>query len=197
MSAAPKILLSIEEYLEAEKQAPYKSEYFKGEVFAMAGASPNHNRILGNLYTTIGIYLKKKKYQFFPSDMKVYIDRYPYFTYPDVTIVCEKPEYFDQDEHVLLNPTAIIEVLSPSTANYDKGNKFALLRNAIPTLDEYILISSYSYMAEAYYRMEGTIWGQTVDCKDINKDIIIKSIDLIIPMKEIYENVDITKFNLQ
>lgn len=195
MSAQPKILLSVEEYLQMEDEAPYKSEYFKGEVFAMAGASPVHNRIVGNLNSIIGSHLWGKKCRFFPSDQRVFVDKYPYFTYPDLTIACNTPEYFGENKYTLTNPTAIIEVLSPSTANYDKGIKFGLFRGALSSLQEYIMISSFRHHVEIYYKIEGEFWGLTTDCTDLNAEITIKSINLKIPMKDIYFDTEIENFD--
>ncbi len=190
MSAQPKIYYSEADYLEIEQTATYKSEYINGEIYAMAGGSTNHNRIVGNLYVAIGSYLKRKKCKFFPSDMKIYVPKHPFYAYPDVSIVCEKPEYSLLTNHAITNPSVIIEVLSKSTENYDKSLKFDLY-SKIQTLKEYILISSTDRHVMIYRRNSNDYWELSTNEHSIEKTIFITEIGLEIPLFDIYEDSEI------
>lgn len=190
MSAQPIILLTEEEYLEMEISSPFKNEYFKGEIFAMAGGTETHNRIIGNLSGIFYNHLRKKKCQFFPSDMKIFIPKYPYYTYPDLSIICNKPEYSPLTDHAITNPSVIIEVLSKSTENYDKTTKFGLFRQ-IPSLQEYVLVSSLKHHVEIFHRFDVEVWEQTADATKLEHRVLIKEIELEIALADIYENTDI------
>lgn len=134
MSAITKTFISEKEYLEKERKALTKSEYFNGEVFALVGASSNHNKVVASIIVSIGQHLKNGNYKIFPSDLRVNNQVNDFYTYPDVTITCGKEEYMDDEFDTLLNPTVIVEVLSPSTSSYDRGDKFMLYRS-IPSLE--------------------------------------------------------------
>jgi Uma2 family endonuclease len=192
MSALPKILISEQEYLDLEIAALNKNEYFKGEIFAMAGASPVHNRIVGNLNGIVYNHLKGKKCRFFPSDLRVYVDKYPLYTYPDLTIFCEKPEFHSKDENTFTNPSVIIEVLSPSTEHYDRTTKFALYRS-LPSLNEYILVSSTELEVTTHRRMDGPHWMMGIPQNRLNEKISIQEINLDIILSDIYEDTLITE----
>src|SRR5690606_19374434 len=111
--------LSIEEYLEMENAAAEKHEYFRGEVFAMSGAKLAHNKVVGNLYFALRKKLQGKPCQPFGSDLRIHIEANTLFTYPDISIVCGEVKTLNDDEINVLNPATIIEVLSPTTKNYD------------------------------------------------------------------------------
>jgi Uma2 family endonuclease len=134
-------MYSEQEYLELEREAEYKSEYFRGEIFAMTGAGHNHNRIVENLTFEIGSFLKGKSCRTFSNDMRLHIPQNGLYTYPDVVIVCGKNEFLDDKKDNLVNPNVIIEVLSPSKSFYDRGEKFHFYRS-IPSLSEYVVIDS-------------------------------------------------------
>ncbi len=132
---------SAEEYLEMERTSKGKHELHRGTIIKMTGASLKHNKIVSNLIVEIGSYLKGKSCSIFPSDLRTKVLTKDTFTYPDVTIVCGEPELMDEHFDTLLNPSVIIEVLSPSTEKYDKGFKFMLYMQ-IPSLKEYIMVNS-------------------------------------------------------
>ncbi len=148
---------TIEEYLEIENAAIEKSEYYKGEIFAMAGTKLPHNIISRNTMGLLYQKLKGKNCQPFGSDLRVHIEANTLFTYPDISIVCGKVESLNNDDMNILNPAIIIEILSPSTKNYDRGEKFKLYRD-IPTLKEYILIDSKSISVEAFRLNQNNHW---------------------------------------
>lgn len=188
MTAQPQKKYSPVEYLELERAAGYKSEYYQGEIFAMAGASRNHNRIAGTLYVKIGSYLEGKPCNFYPSDMRVHIPANGLYTYPDLLVVSGKEEYLDEEFDTLLNPKIIIEILSESTENYDQGGKFGLYRS-IPTLEEYIVIDSRSIKAEVWRKERGT-WLLATETKDLESSIELASIGLTLPLRVIYDQTE-------
>jgi Uma2 family endonuclease len=148
---------SIAEYLEMEKEADQKHEYYQGELFAMSGAKVQHNIIVSNLLTGLGIKLKGSSCRPFNSDQRIHIPQNTLFTYPDISIICGEINTLDNDKWNVLNPSVIIEVLSPSTRNYDRGEKFKLYRD-IPTLKEYILADSESVRIEIFRLNERNHW---------------------------------------
>src|SRR4051794_40673909 len=124
MSSLPRTFLTPEQYLEIERQAEFKSEYFQGDMFAMAGGSNNHNRVVFNTITSVGPGLRGTSCRGYPSDMRVHIPATGLYTYPDVIVVCGEPQLQDGRRDTLHNPTLIVEVLSPSTEAYNRGRKF-------------------------------------------------------------------------
>lgn len=175
MSAIPKSTISESEYLDLERKASHKSEYYKGEIFAMAGATKEHNRIVASIILAIGQHLKGKGFFYYSSDLRVHNSETTLYTYPDVTIVCEKEEYLDDKFDTLLNPTVLFEVLSTATEDYDRGTKFKLYRS-IPSLQNYVLVSSTEYAAEVYTRSQENTWILTT-VKDKNNHIHISAIN--------------------
>jgi len=178
-------VISMAEYLEREAASPEKHEYYKGEVFAMAGAKMIHNIISTNLLTSLGRLLKGSKCRPFNSDQRIHIPRNTLFTYPDLSIVCGKPETLDGDEWNLLNPCVLVEVLSPSTRRYDRGAKFRLYRD-IPTLSEYILIDSAKVRAEIFSLREYGQW-EPRQYEETDTGMCLETLRLTIPFAEIYE----------
>jgi Uma2 family endonuclease len=190
MSALPKITyITAEEYLFAERNATEKSEYFQGEIFMMAGASPVHNRINENLSVEVGIFLKGKSCQSFSRDMKLHIPENTLYTYPDLMVVCGKPELPDPEEGVVLNPVLIAEILSKSTAGYDRGEKFELYRQ-IPSFREYLLIDSRKVKAEVWLKNEADKWTLVQETNCLKDDLWLHSISLTLSFEAVYANVD-------
>lgn len=188
MSAIPKSNISESEYLELERQAPNKSEYYKGEIFAMAGATKEHNKIVASIIGAISQHLKERKEcSYFASDLRVHNNENSLYIYPDVIIVYGKEEYLDNKFDTLLNPTVIFEVLSPATEDYDRGTKFKLYRT-IPSLENYILVSSTEYAAEVYTRSDDKWILSTAKYKE--KHIHISAISYDLQLSDIYAQVD-------
>jgi len=184
--------LSEEEYLKQERNAPLKSEYYKGEVFAMAGAKRKHNAIVTALVAGLYPILKDNPCEVYPSDMRVgnKLDRF--YTYPDVSIVCGKPEFIDDKEDVLLNPSVAIEVHSESTEKYDRGGKFALYRN-IPSIQEYILVSTEERKIESFAR-KGEDWTYK---ESHGETFSLQSMDVLLNLNSIYEKVEFSPKRLR
>ncbi len=181
--------LSVEEYLEMENAADEKHDYYKGEIFAMSGAKMPHNRISSNLLIVLGLKLKGKKCQPYGSDARIHIESNTLFTYPDISIICGETITLNDDDYNVLNPTVIIEVLSKSTKNYDRGEKFKLYRD-IATLKEYILVDSESIDLEIFRINENGHW-ELEEYNSLTDDVTIKAIDETVSLSEIYDGVPI------
>ncbi|HEX7847945.1 MAG TPA: Uma2 family endonuclease [Chitinophagaceae bacterium] len=177
---------TIEEYLEFENASQEKHEYYQGEIFAMSGAKIIHNEISGNIYHALRKNLQGKPSRPYNSNQRIHIPDNTLFTYPDISVVCGKADTLNNDEWHLLNPTIIIEVLSPSTKGYDRGDKFMLYRD-IPSLKEYILVDSERIAIEAFRINEKGHW-ELEEYKNLEAVLSIKAVDVNIPLEEIYEN---------
>lgn len=177
--------LTEEEYLVFEKTAPEKHEYFKGEVFAMAGAGARHNVIFSNLFISIGIQLKGKPCKPYGSDLRIHIPENTLYTYPDISIICGEIVPSKTDPDTAVQPTILIEILSPSTRNYDQGIKFKLYRE-ISTLKEFITVDSESIGIEAYHINSQGNW-ELRDLRSIEDTLTIKAVGVSLPLKEIYD----------
>ena len=157
MSTLPKTFYTPEEYLELERKAEFRSEYYNGQIFAMSGASRWHARIETQLAFLIEQHLTGKKCEAFPPAMRVLAQPSGLYTYPDLSVVCNEPQFTDPFGETLVNPTLLVEILSPSTENYDRGTKAKLYR-AIPSLRELLIVSQDSYDVELYRRQTGDTW---------------------------------------
>lgn len=187
MSRQPKTLLTPEEYLVIERKAKYKSEYFAGEVFAMVGASRRHNLIATNLVITLGQQLRDKPCEVYSSDMRVKAPAASSYTYPDVIVVCGEPAFEDEEVDTLLNPTLIAEVLSSSTASYDRIKKFGYYRT-IASLSEYLLIAQDEYKIEQYIKQADGRWLLT-DILSLEAVIELNSIQCALALTDVYHKV--------
>lgn len=187
-SADPKYI-SAAEYLAMEQEAFEKHEYYKGEVIAMAGATETHNRISRNLITEIGSYLKGKSCEVFGSDMRVTTPLFDSYMYPDVMIVCGDPEKKPDCFDTITNPTAIIEIMSPSTYNKDRVFKF-LYYLQIPSLKEYILIETSRCSITTFRKQADNSW-QTLVTDDIDATHKIESIGFDLKLRDVYYKVEL------
>lgn len=182
-----KAKLTIAEYLEFEKTSQEKHEYYQGELFAMAGAKVAHNRIVTRLTILLGQQLRGSSCEPFNSDQRIHIPSNTLFTYPDLSIVCGPVQSLDNDDYNILNPSIIIEVLSPATKNYDRGEKFQLYRD-IPTLKEYILIDSQFIRIEAF-RINATGHWELEEYNSPSASLLLPLINVAIPVQEIYQQI--------
>ncbi|HEX3150201.1 MAG TPA: Uma2 family endonuclease [Gemmataceae bacterium] len=188
MSAIPKPLLTPEEYLVRERKAEFKSEYYRGEMFAMASASREHNSVKDNLIIEIGTRLKGSPCRTFSSDQRVKVSPTGLYTYPDIVVVCGKAEYDSLDKDTLLNPVAIIEVLSPSTENYDRGAKFRQYEQ-LPSMKEYILVAQNEPVCERFVRQGDSDWLRTI-VTGLAGELLFATLPVRIPMADIYNGVE-------
>ena len=185
-SAARKSHVTPEEYLASERKATEKHEYDAGWVIAMAGASRRHNLIAVNLLSAFHLGLKDRPCEVYGGDMRVEVEATGLYTYPDVTITCDGPRFGDPEFDTLLNPTVIVEVLSPSTESRDRGRKFAHYRR-LESLREYVLVSQERVLVERFTR-QGDEWVLTEFGRD--DDLLrLASVGVEIPVREIYAKV--------
>ena len=189
MTAQPQKFYSEQEYLEMEREADYKSEYYRGEIFAMAGAGFNHNRITENLSGEFFIRLKGKSCKGYSSDLRVHIPANGLYTYPDFLIICGENEFLSDKKDTILNPTVIIEVLSQGTSAYDRGEKFHFYRS-IPSLKEYAIVDSLSIGAEVWRKNEEGVWFLASEAYDIGGSIEIGSVTQELKLTDIYADTE-------
>jgi len=191
MSSQTKVYYTPEEYLTLERQAEDKSEYFNGEIFAMTGASRRHNLVAGNIFASLHNQLRKRPCEIYPSDMRVKVSPTGLYTYPDVIVVCGEPLFDDQQKDTLLNPTVLVEVLSKSTASYDRGEKFEHYRK-LDSLAEYLVVAQNKYHAEHYIRQPDNRWLLS-ETDDRQQTIHLSSIECDLALADIYDKVEIDK----
>jgi Uma2 family endonuclease len=178
---------SPEEYLELEIPSVDKHEYIDGEIRLMTGGMPNHNRIINNLSAALNFAFKGKLYEAFVADQRLWIPRKRIYTYPDIMIIQGDLQLQEGRKDTLINPLVIIEVLSKSTQNYDKGDKFTAYRS-IPTFQEYILVDQYSMHVEHYVKTEQRKWiFQEYD--EVDNALAFASLPFEILLTDLYDKV--------
>lgn len=178
---------TVEEYLALERAAETKSEYLQGEIVAMSGASRPHNLLVTNLLASLHGQLRKKPCEVYPSHMRVQVPEADFFTYPDLAVVCTEPRLADEHFDTLLNPTVLVEVLSRSTADYDRGRKFAYYRH-LESLAEYLLVAQAEVHVEHYTRQSDGSW-RLEETDDPAAAIVLPSIGCVLSLAEVYEKV--------
>lgn len=187
MSTVPKHYITAEEYLHRERKAEFRSEYFRGEMFAMAGASANHNLIVLNAGSSLREQLKKKPCRVYPSDLKLRIEATGLYTYPDLSVVCGEPKLESDGGEVLLNPVVLVEVLSDSTEAYDRGKKFEHYRT-IPSLKHYLLVAQDRHSIDCFSRCADDSWS-LMSCQGLEGKVVLEAIDCDLHASEVYDKV--------
>ena len=177
-----------EEYFEMEETADCKSEYYHGQLFAMTGASHAHNVIAANITAALHGALQGRQCFVYAGDMKVQADPNLHYTYPDVSVVCGDVQFFEGRDDVIANPVVIVEVLSKSTMNYDRGGKFRAYRR-VPSLRDSIVVDQYAYFVE-HYRKKEDLWVLR-DVSRMNESLFIESLKVSISMEQIYLRIDL------
>ena len=180
------ILLTPEEYLVMEREAAFKSEYRDGKIVAMPGASHKHNLIAGNIFGEIYVQFRDRTCVVYVNDMRVKVSDTGLYTYPDVVVVCDEPRFDDNHFDTLLNPTVLVEVLSPSTENYDRNDKF-LSYQILESLQEYILVSQNGVHVEQYIHQDGK-WILR-EFRSLDDVLQIASIECELALRAIYAKV--------
>ncbi len=179
--------MTIEEYFALEETSQEKYEFYRGEIFAISGAREIHNLIVSNLIYAFKGKLKDRPCAVYPSDMRVMIDEYNHYTYPDLSIVCGKRDFTNEKKTTLMNPIAIVEVLSDSTESYDRGKKFRAYRN-IPSFQVYILISTNYKQIEVFTKLESGSWN--LSDPDKEGKIYISPLECTLTLNDVYEGVE-------
>lgn len=202
MSSHPKTYLTPEEYLAIERKAETKSEYFNGQMFplrgrgkphdafAMVGASRKHNLIAVNIIVALAQQLKDRPCEVYSSDMRVRVPSTSLYTYPDIVVVCNEPKFEDDYFDTLLNPTLIVEILSPSTASYDRTKKFGHYRK-IETLAEYLLVAQDEHKIEQYVKQPDGHWLLS-DIASLSAQVELASIECTLRLADVYAKVELT-----
>lgn len=188
MSTQLKTRLTEDEYLAIEREADCKSEYYNGEMFAMAGASEQHNLIAMNIGSELHRQFKGRRCRVYASDMRVRVAATGLNTYPDVVAVCGDPHFLDERHDTLLNPTVLIEILSLTTEAYDRGAKSWHYRQIV-SLTEYLLIAQDRQHVEHYIRQADGQWlfSETVKAADV---IHLASINCDLAVAEVYDKAE-------
>ena len=194
MSAAPQLkYLTPEEYLAIERRAEFKSEYIDGVMYplfgthAMAGGNPTHNLVSGNVHSLINMKLWDGPCRVFNSDQRVRVPSKRKYLYPDVTVVCEKPQFAEDEKDVLLNPLLIIEVLSDSTAGYDRVRKF-LYYQEIESFHEYLLVAQDAPIILHYIKQPDSSW-LCIRLEGLDQTLTLSTINCQFALKDIYAKV--------
>lgn len=179
--------ISLADYVAQEEKADHKSEYFAGQIYMMAGGSPNHNRISGNVFAAFLTQMRGSGCEPFNSDQRLILPS-GLLTYPDVLVVCGPIEFSEEDPYSITNPTLLVEVLSPSTANYDRAEKFEFYRE-VASFQEYLTIHQNKTHLEQYYKNDHGQWVLNEITKQ-SDTITLQSVDITLTVAQIYERVE-------
>jgi Uma2 family endonuclease len=187
MPAVPTPRYTLQEYFAREQVAEYKSEFYRGQIFAMSGGTVRHNIISGNIFTGLKTRLRGKGCRAFTRDQRIRVPSDDFDTYPDASVVCGEIQLDEIDRHAIVNPRLLVEVLSPSTENYNRGKKFDLYRDA-ESLREYVLIAQDEPQVERFVKLDDGSWNLVV-LKGLEAKLELSSIACSISLAEIYEDV--------
>jgi Uma2 family endonuclease len=187
MSTAPKRKMTEAQYLAIERAAQTKSDFYAGEMYAMAGAKRNHNLVVTNVVGSLYQQLQKRPCELYSNDMRVRVNPSGLFTYPDAVVVCGKIEFLDGQDDTLLNPTLIVEVLSDSTVSYDRGFKASCYRR-LPSLREYLLIEQDRPQIERYVRTTKGKW-MLDEASELTQTLQLEAIDCELSLAAVYDKV--------
>jgi Uma2 family endonuclease len=189
MASNPVTRVTEEEYLAIDRAAEVRSEFFDGEMFAMSGGSMRHASLQANLHGELYVALRGKDCRAFTSDFRVRVSPGRMYAYPDITVVCGRPLLADEHQDILVNPTVILEVLSPSTEHYDRGVKFQRYR-AIESLKDYILVNQDEIRIEQYTRRDAHTWTLH-DYQRPEEELRIDSIGVSLALARIYDRIEL------
>jgi Uma2 family endonuclease len=192
MSTQPKHRYTLEEYLALERESEVKYEYWDGEIFAMSGGTLLHDQIMGNGYDLLRRELRGRDCRVFTNNMQIKVPAAPPYRYADASVVCGKVEVerFNGAD-LLINPILIIEVLSPSTEAYDRGDKFTYYKS-IPTFREYLLIAQHRPHITHYVKAETGKWDYE-ETNDLSSGIYLSTIDCTLALSEVYRDVEFSQ----
>lgn len=179
--------IGFDEYLALERVGEVRHEYLRGEVFAMAGASRAHNLIVTRLVVALHMRLAAHGCEVYSSDMRVRVEATDFVAYPDVVVACGEPRFHDGYTDTLLDPVLLVEVLSPSTADYDRGSKFAHYR-AIPSLRDYLLVAQDEVRIEHFAAEPDGTWRFSEN-RDLSAAVGLPSVSCTLPVAEVYQGV--------
>lgn len=187
MVVQPHHIWTEQEYLRFERTSEAKHEYYRGQVYAMVGATRDHIRVVGNVFASLHRQLVDRPCEIYMTDLRVNVSKSGLYTYPDITIVCGKALFLDDTQDTLLNPSVIIEVLSPPTENYDRGGKFELYR-ALDSFKEYLLVAQDRIRVEHYTRQEDGRWLLD-DVQSMDAILNLTSIGCTLALADVYAKI--------
>jgi Uma2 family endonuclease len=187
MSAQPSEYLTLQEYFTLEESSDHKHEYYRGAIYAMTGASARHNLLVANVIGLLHGQLRKSACRVFPSDLRLKIEATGLYTYPDISVICGGLQFDAGRQDTVTNPTVLIEVLSPSTENYDRGKKFEHYRT-LESLQEYIVVAQDRVHIEQHIRQDERRW-LLVDFFAMDQIIQLGAVDCALPVELVYEYV--------
>ena len=176
-----------EEYLALEEKAINKSEYHDGEIIPMSGGTTSHNKIAGNFYKRFPLTINNQEYEIFISDVRLWISQIRHYFYPDIMVIQGEPIYQGSNQTIVTNLFLIIEVLSNSTRDYNRGRKFLYYRS-IPEFQEYILIDQYNYHVEQFAKNSRGKWELT-EYDTVESILVLESVEFQISLTEIYDRI--------
>ena len=188
MSTQSVAFLTQEQYLEIERAARFRSEYINGRMIAMSGGTRNHARIISSALVSIGMQLRGTRCEAVPSDMRLHSKQFGIYTYPDIVVTCGPDQLLDGHKDTLTDATLIIEVLSPSTANYDRGEKFRYYRS-LPSFAEYLLLAPDAIRAEHHVRQTDGAW-LFHEYSAPDDELRLNSIGCRLKLDSLYERVE-------
>ena len=189
MAKQEKSRFTATEYLSMERASDVKHEFAFGEIYAMSGASARHVGVVSNIVGELRNQLRQRPCQVYSTDLRLSVDANQRYTYPNVMVVCDKPRFLDKELGTLLNPDLIVEVLSESTRNYDRGDKFQQYRG-IPSFREYLLVDQAKAHVERYSKQSDGTWSLWET--DLLADVVrLDSLGVALPVSEIYFKIDL------
>lgn len=190
MNAARSLLATVEEYLEHERTSETKSEFVNGKILAMSGARSVHNAVSSNLNAAFRNALRGRPCRPLTSDQRVHVAATGAYFYPDVTVVCGRAEYRPDPDRSLLNPSVVVEILSPSTESYDRGIKTAHYRHT-PSIGEFLLVATESETVEHYVRTGADSWSLTE--YRVGDVVAFSTLGIEIPVAEMFEDLEMIR----
>src|ERR1044072_5920518 len=187
---------SVEEYLSSERESEERHEYLDGQIYAMAGESPEHGAICTNIGGQLYAQLRGKPCQVFSKDMKVRSGpasklgqtRKGLYSYPDLMVVCGELKFHDEHRDVLVNPSVIIEVLSPATEAFDRGEKWARYQTWLPELSDYVLVSQTKPRIDHFHRGAGDEWVYSL-VNSLEESLRLNSVGCVLQLADVYDRV--------
>jgi Uma2 family endonuclease len=193
----PEGLYTEDEYLALERASQERREYLDGQIYLMAGESPAHGTICTNLTIEVGSQLKGTPCRAFSKDTKVRSGPVPksrysaqaLYSFPDLVVVCGEPQYLDEHRDVLVNPKVIIEVLSPSTEAFDRGEKFARYREHLDSLTDYVVVAQSMPLVEHFARQSNGEWVIAASARDLSETVGLDSIGCTLRLSEVYDRI--------
>lgn len=188
-TAATKSIYTVDEYLKVEARSGERYEFYNGNIIPMPGGTISHSRICRNVLTELDLILKSKSgFEIFGSDQKIYLPEYHYYLYPDAVVVAETPVVAEEMASAIINPLLIIEILSPSTENYDRDQKFIEYRS-LPSFREYAVVRQNAPEVLTFYREQPDTWKEKMT-RGIEQSVHFRSIGVDLALQLIYRNIE-------